>query len=185
MFLVSPSARFVVRFLTWATFAVWFGGFTFYVSIVVPTGTDVLGSARAQGAITRAVTPWLNASCGLAVLMILIDSGWPAPRDATDRGAHRARWIGLACGLGLLLSLIGLVVLHPRLDGMIEGEGLKIRISQRRDFYHWHRVYLWVSTLQWLVGWVWLAAAIRRNQPLRLAPADKSDRISPFPTRSS
>ena len=171
---MSRVAPILIRLLTWATFAIWFGGFTFYVSIVVPTGTEIMGTARAQGAITRAVTPWLNGACGLAVLMMLVDAAWTYAPSTTQGKSSRARWWGLASALVILLLLIALVILHPKLDGMIEGEGLKIRLSERDTFYQWHRAYLWVSTLQWIAAWVWLGSAVWRFQSQRVAPPPKT-----------
>src|SRR5262245_32081778 len=62
--------RTFIRFLAVAVLMFWLGGFTFYVSVVVPVGTKVLKSGRRQGFITREVTHWLNVSgaVGLAVL---------------------------------------------------------------------------------------------------------------------
>ncbi len=64
----------IYRTLLLASFAMWFGGFGFYVSIVVPVGTDVLGSSLNQGMITRQVTQWINIFAGIAVAMMLLES---------------------------------------------------------------------------------------------------------------
>src|SRR5947209_19521490 len=62
----------------------WLGGFTFYAAVVVPIGTEVLGSAADQGWITRRVTPWLNVAGAVAL------AGW-AWDIAADPSATRLR----------------------------------------------------------------------------------------------
>ena len=63
----------IFRSLLLAAFAIWFGGFTFYVSFVVPVGTDVLGTAMEQGMITRRVTVYLNYIGILALVLMLVE----------------------------------------------------------------------------------------------------------------
>ena len=61
--LVDPGPMIVIllrRLLVLAAFAFWQGGFTFYAAVVVPVGTEVLGSSMEQGSITRRVTVYLN-----------------------------------------------------------------------------------------------------------------------------
>jgi hypothetical protein len=59
------------RFLFVAAVAFWIGGFTFYGSIVIPTGIQVLHGHVKQGFITQQVTNWLNLSgvIGLPILL--------------------------------------------------------------------------------------------------------------------
>src|SRR5262249_50137002 len=90
-----PKARMgtmtiVRRFLVLLTLLFWQGGFTFYAAVVVPIGTQVLGSTAEQGRITRRVTPYLNLS-GVAGLVFL---GWDigAGRDPLRR-RRRLRWL--------------------------------------------------------------------------------------------
>ena len=71
------------RFLVVQALMLWQGGFLFYAAVVVPAGTEVLGSGAAQGPITARVTDALNL-CGLAALVL---TAWdqavtrdPAPR---------------------------------------------------------------------------------------------------------
>ncbi len=143
-----------------ASFAIWFGGFGFYASIVVPIGTGVLGSARRQGLITQQVTDWLNLVCLIAVVLMATDLafGW--------RGANRRSLGLLACVLSIGGMLLWLAILHGMLDSMIdEAQG---RIADRARFYLLHRYYLWISSVQWFVGWIWLALALdtwRRSDP--------------------
>jgi hypothetical protein len=154
------------RTLVMATFAVWFGGFMFYVSFVVPIGTDVLGSARAQGFVTRLVAHKLNLMCGIAVGVMLMESlrSWRS-------GGRVWRYVALLM-VGLIGALlIGLIVLHPELDRMLDFDTR--RVMDRQKFYSLHRIYLWFSTFQWIFACFWLFGTIRNwtNQNLdRSAP---------------
>ena len=137
------------RTLLLASFAMWFGGFGFYVSIVVPIGTDVLGSSLNQGMITRQVTQWINVFGGIAVAMMLLESllTWKYLPVAL-----RLMQLGLC--LLMIAALIGLVNLHPILDSMIDVA--EVEVTDQVNFYPLHRVYLWVSTIQWIAAWIWL-----------------------------
>jgi hypothetical protein len=136
-----------------ATFALWFGGFTFYVSFVVPIGTEVLGSARSQGFITQQVTNWLNVACGCAVGLMLLESVF---RWGQTRRPWREIRLLLVLAIGCLL--IGLILLHPSMDRMLVAE--REHITDRAKFYGMHRVYLWGSTFQWVAAWIWLIISV-------------------------
>src|ERR671917_504286 len=64
----------------------WQGGFLFYTAVVVPIGTDVLGSPLVQGLITRRVTDWLK----------LFGAAWAGPVAGVGRVRRPARGAGLA-----------------------------------------------------------------------------------------
>jgi hypothetical protein len=132
------------RFLSLVAFAFWQGGFTFYAAVVVPTGTEVLGSAAAQGFITRHVTVWLNVSGAVAVPILLWDA-------AATRPFRRSR---IAAALLLAAGLVALAILHPRLDSLLDP--INERVRNRHDFTPMHRTYLWISTVQWAVAVVYL-----------------------------
>ena len=141
------------RILLIATFAIWFGGFGFYVSIVVPIGNEVLGSDFAQGMITRRVTHWLNLFSGIAFATMLLESrlSW-----RTTKTGMRYTLLGLC--LIMIGCLIALILLHPMLDQMIDDEAGSVTDSG--EFYHLHRIYLWVSTVQWIAAWFWLISVV-------------------------
>jgi hypothetical protein len=122
----------------------WQGGFTFYASVVVPIGTELLGSARKQGTITRQVTRWMNVAGAVAL------SAWAwdiAADPAPARNRQRARWL-LWFSLALLLA--ALVWLHPRLDALFDAENL--RVLDLDAFTVLHRWYLWLGAAQWAGG---------------------------------
>jgi hypothetical protein len=144
------------RFLVLAALMFWQGGFVFYAGVVVPIGTEVLGSAQEQGRITRRVAVWLNWSGAVA----LIPLGWDAFVARRNRWARRGRivtWLVMAGGLVVLFWL------YPTLNEMFDAEAM--HISERRLFRRLHRTYLWTSTVQWIAGvayaaltlWAWTA----------------------------
>lgn len=142
------------RVLLMVALAVWFGGFTFYTSVVVPIGTDVLGSSRTQGFVTQQVTHVLNIIGGFALAIGLIDL-------FVERARRSVRVTTFLSVILLLLIVlwIALLFVHPMLDLMLEPEHEYVADEAR--FYQLHRVYLWVSTFQWLFCWVWLVLIIR------------------------
>jgi hypothetical protein len=122
----------------------WQGGFTFYASVVVPIGTDLLGSAIKQGTITRQVTDWMNVAGAVAL------SAWAwdiAADPARTPNRQRARWL---LWISLALLLAALVWLHPRLDALFDAENL--RLLDLDAFTVLHRWYLWLGTAQWAGG---------------------------------
>ncbi len=139
--------------LLWALFF-WQGGFLFYSSVVVPVGGSVLGSEREQGFITRQVTNYLNLAGAVALAVWAWDLA--AGRGGSPVG-RRLRW---AIWVGLVLSLVVLVWLHPRLDELLKPEDAVI--LNRRAFRALHERYLIVSTVQW-VGCLALSAWMIRT----------------------
>lgn len=63
----------VTRFVVLIAFAFWQGGFAFYTAVVVPIGTDVLGSPFAQGMITRHVAFWINVTGAVTLAILAVD----------------------------------------------------------------------------------------------------------------
>ena len=132
------------RFLVFQVFLLWQGGFVFYAAVVVPIGTDVLGSARIQGLITQQVTDGLNL-CG-AMWAVVVFADWWATRDPNRR---RTQIRGTTWFLIVLLLAV-LTGLHPLLDGHIDDE--TGAVHERDRFRFLHGVYLSVSTAQWALA---------------------------------
>ncbi|MGL4553745.1 MAG: hypothetical protein ACRC33_21490, partial [Gemmataceae bacterium] len=82
------------RYAVLAAVVFWLGGFTFYISVVVPAGTAQLG-AVGQGFITREVTKAINVAAAAALALWLVES-WRTPDPS--RARRRAR-------LGLVLAM--------------------------------------------------------------------------------
>ena len=153
-------ARAFVLFQVWV---IWQGGFAFYAAVVVPVGTEVLGSPAAQGFVTREVTGWLNL-IGVAYHLAL---AWTL---AAERGTNhwRAR---VLLGTVSALLLIALFAVHPVLDSFLDPVGKSVR--EPRAFYRWHIVYLWCSTVQWVLALAqaWLTMGFRNGEGVKPAPA--------------
>ena len=146
------------RFLLLQALLLWQGGFVFYSAIVVPIGTDVLGSASAQGEITALVTVWLNR-IGFVFLVIL---AWDilTTRDPNSRRINVRRTLGVIAALLLFL----LFYLHDLMDYFLDPTGRTI--AMRRPFRIMHIIYLCVSTVHWGIGlaMVWLTLAAWRAE---------------------
>ncbi|MEP6859203.1 MAG: hypothetical protein ABJE66_01185 [Deltaproteobacteria bacterium] len=138
-------------------FAIWWGGFTFYAAVVVPTGQRVLGSATAQGFVTQPVSNWIN----IIGAVVIAGSCWNmvSARRNASLPVRRALVISWAV---LAIAEVVLVVLHPRIDAMLDTTTRSIAVD-RSVFYAMHRGYLLVATAQWLaatvhavaVGYAW------------------------------
>ncbi len=124
---------------TLVLFALWWGGITFYALVVVPIGTDLIGSTE-QGFITQRVTWWHN---WLAVAMsgYLSMSAW--------RRKQLGWWLLAAA---LVAVTVGLWSVHWQLTSLLDAEEGGVPSS----FYAKHAVYLWLTTVEWLIGVVWV-----------------------------
>jgi hypothetical protein len=132
------------RFVVLAGIIFWVGGFTFYTSVVVPIGTEHLGRVG-QGLITMEVTQRINAAGTISLALLLADL-------ALTRGFRRSR---AALWLLMALAQAALFALHGHLSGQIDLETHSIR--GRPSFYQWHRLYLWIHTVQWAAALASLA----------------------------
>jgi hypothetical protein len=135
------------RFLVVIALFFWQGGFTFYASIVVPLGQQVFGHLR-QGFLTRQVTVYLNVA-GAAALTVMV---WDLIAAVDPRPwRRRSRWL---LWTALLLTLLGLFWLHGRLNEQLVIKG---RIILDPELFHTrHRLYLWISTVQWACSLLYL-----------------------------
>ena len=143
----QPSWRiWLWQFAVTAILAVWWGGLTFYAAIVVPLGIEQFGGAE-QGSLTQRVTVRLNIAGTIVGIGLLADALFRRPRN---RRAVTAS--------GALLGLqVWLWILHSRLSRWLDAASS----SPHSDilFYQEHRIYLWVTSAQWLIGlaclWSW------------------------------
>ena len=125
---------------TWRLFlllvwAAWWGGLSFYAVVVIPIGTELIGSVE-QGFITQRVTQWHNGLSGLFFVCLLI--------DASGR-RRRELW---AIVVVLAIIDIALVVWHAKLTGMMDFKQQAVPGS----FYAQHAIYLWITLAEWLLG---------------------------------
>jgi len=139
-------------FLLIQSLILWQGGFVFYAAVVVPIGTEVVGSHTVQGFVTRDVTNWLNA-LGVGYHLLL---AWTL---AAERGTA-CRRIRISLGAASALLLVALIALHPLLDSYLDPVEQIVR--EPKAFARWHIAYLWCSTTQWVLAlpqaWLTLGA---------------------------
>jgi hypothetical protein len=136
----------VWRFLVLMALLFWQGGFLFYAAVVVPIGQQELGH-RQQGFVTRRVTNYLNLSGAAALGILGIDAAF-ADRARGRRLARTLSWLAMAATLGWLAWL------HLSMEAFLDLDTLGIR--KPALFHGQHRLYLWVSALQWACGLVFL-----------------------------
>jgi hypothetical protein len=140
------------RYLVLIALMFWLGGFTFYTSVAVPVGTEVLGdSALRQGFITRKVTIWLNLTGVIGLMILASDLIW----GKNTRGRRIVLW-SLWGGMSLCQGL--LYWLHPQLDAMMISKGLLI--TDAEAFRPLHRLYLWAHTIQWGLGVIFVGVMV-------------------------
>jgi hypothetical protein len=133
------------RFLLMAAIGFWIGGFTFYASVVIPVGMQVLGGHVRQGFITQQVTQWLNISAIFALAIF----AWNA-FAVWGRIGKLARFILLTTLCFMSAIQIELFVLHPYLDRLLD---IKAReVIEFGRFGTLHRIYLVTTTVQWGFG---------------------------------
>jgi hypothetical protein len=141
------------RCLVFFVLLLWQGGFLFYTSFVVPVGTEVLGSAAAQGAITSRVTGALNilGVVGLAVL------AWEMNyhRDLDPRRTAARWWCWSVAFVCQALQFY----LHQLLVAFMDPSRRHVVIGP--PFYPVHRAYLWVSTVQWAACLLFAVLTVR------------------------
>jgi hypothetical protein len=136
------------RFLVLAALMFWQGGFTFYAAVVVPVGRQVIGTRQSD--VTRSVTAYLNVAGAVALLPLAWDV--TRCRDRTPRRQY-LRW---TTWLGMALTLAALLWLHRLMVGQ-----LRLGVSPADPAFHnLHRVYLWVSTVQWACGLVYAGTTL-------------------------
>ena len=136
--------------------AVWWGGFTFYALVVVPTGHHVLRSKVRQGFITQQVTNKLNA-LGVVTLVALAWQVIAVRREKSRRWLRVATisWAAQAVTLAVLFWL------HPHLDALLDPVARSVIDDEK--FYALHRWYLIVATAQWLAGLVHAGTLLGEN----------------------
>ena len=76
-------------YLVVAAIMFWQGGLTFYASVVVPIGSDVLGSHADQGMITRRVVVYLHIARAVALALLAWDI---AAANDDERWRRLSRW---------------------------------------------------------------------------------------------
>ena len=114
--------------------------------MVIPIGSDVLDTTP-QGFVTQQVTFVLNmASVVTLAIMIWYGQSENIFRNHPSRHPDGRMYV---CVLGVYTaSLACLFFLHPQMGSLLNPDDLSVVDTDR--FYRLHRVYLWISTVQWL-----------------------------------
>jgi hypothetical protein len=130
-------------FIITILFALWWGGFTFYSSIVVHLGMEILGNHIKMGMITKSVTNYINAIGSIVLIISLVFL-------IADKnpGKNYLRVIGWEW-FALVLLQLALFYVHHVLASMINITPSEISLQE--GFYNIHRIYLLTSTAMWLL----------------------------------
>lgn len=144
---MKSLALLALRWIALAAFAVWFGGFTFYSSVVIPILHDELGGVG-QGEITGQVSRTLNF-IGVGT----VAAWWLLIGFERSCGRRWAQWGRVGLLAVTTAFLMGLIVMHPILDA-------KLGVGSIRDFYRLHQIYLIACSVQWGVNLAILAITL-------------------------
>ncbi len=115
--------------------SIWWGAFTFYSGVVINVGMQVLGNHTEMGFITQAVTGYINF-ISLPIFIFMVYS-------------FRAEKRFFIVALFLVLLQFILFFVHFELDKLLDFE--QRIVLNKATFYSLHRIYLWTSTLIWLI----------------------------------
>ena len=143
----------VRRYLLILALGLWLGGFTFYALFVLPAAHEVLGDRFQSGLITRSVTIWLNRIGVVTIGLILWDA------LASCRTGYR--WftaLALVACLVATASHVGLLIVHPRLDSLIDVDSEQV--ADPATFRLLHQTYERISSIQWVACLVFLCVSL-------------------------
>lgn len=104
----------------------------------MPLGIEQFGSVE-QGSLTQRVAIRLNVAGTIVGICLLADALWRKPRT------HRT-----VLASALLRLQIGLWFWHSRLNRWLGPTSMSPHSDE--SFYFEHRIYLWMTTVQWLIG---------------------------------
>ena len=141
----EPSWRLLLH-LVWGS---WWGGICFYALVVVPIGTEAIGSVE-QGFITQQVSRSHNVLTVVLLVCLAIES--LRLKNAS---------IGILTTL-LFINVLVLLAWHSRLSGMMNFRDHDVPPA----FYGQHAIYLWMTASEWLLGIVIPAFLFRSARPV-------------------
>ena len=151
------------RVLLVFSFALFWGGLTFYTGFVVRIAHDVVSDSMEGGLITQRVTELLQWLAVVAVTLMIWES------LATWKSFPRRASIMIVCCVAVACSLAGLFADHAELDAVISIEAAEV--IDRQSFTINHRRYNQLTTVEWIASVCFLPIAISTWQ----APKLRSD----------
>ncbi len=148
----SPSAAAGLGRIAYGLlFAWWLGGLAFYALFVIPLGIARWGAPE-QGVVTAVVTTRLHWIAMLAIVCAIADAI-----------QQRHRWL-FAASFFLAVTQIVLFALHDQMSLTLARSESALGDG---SFYGIHRLYLFVTTIQFMVG---LALLVRLLVPGTFLP---------------
>ena len=143
-----PAGSDVWRYVVVLMLAGWWGALTFYGMVVVPEGTEQLGS-QTQGLVTQQVTRTLNLVADAVIGLLFFE---------LRRSGTRSKWI--AWGVFSACQIV-LYAVHAWLSALLQPAAGKS--VDWPWFYDVHRIYLLATALQWGIGLflLWGVVAVR------------------------
>ncbi len=120
--------------------AAWWGGLSFYAIVVVPIGTETIGSVQ-QGFITQQVTFWHNCLYLLFMAMLFVEGAY-----------RRSIWLWAAIAT-LAIVNIALFLTHAHLTKQMDFHERTVPDT----FYSQHATYLWITTVDYRATFIWNA----------------------------
>ena len=121
--------------------SIWWGAFTFYAGVVIPSGMTILGSHTEMGFITQQVTIYINI---FSLIIFLIYA-----YCLRNEGFSKNNLVEEIVVISLIGFQLLLFLLHSYQTDLLDFETHKL--INRDNFYLLHRIYLIVETLIWLV----------------------------------
>jgi hypothetical protein len=140
------------RFLVLGVLFFWQGGLTFYGAVVIPIGARVLGSHRSQAVITREVVQVATVAGLLALVLFCWDV--LATRDPAGWRRH----VRQCAAMGIAFTWVVLSCLQFLLNQRFDPDSLDV--GDLASFRELHRLYLWITTAQWVFCLLFLLAGL-------------------------
>lgn len=139
----AKSLTDLIRLATFWAVAIWQGGFVFYTGFVVKIGSWELKSSLTQGFITRLVTLKLE-TLGWIALVIWAISLW-----GTRFSRMSLRMTAAVLWCAILALHVALHFQWHAIDRLIDVASRSVKDPDA--FRLAHRIFLWESSLQWLL----------------------------------
>lgn len=142
----------ITRTLLLFSYALFWGGLTFYTGFAVRIAHDVLSDPMDGGMITQRVTVLLQYFAAATVVLMLANA------IQVGRKLRKLGFTLAFCAITLGVTVGGLVIVHGKLDAVIDVEA--VEISDREVFAANHQRYNQLTTVQWIASLVYLPLTV-------------------------